>query len=86
MKNKYHNQEIPIIKVTELKSIDEQLNQVTMAIDNARRDAIIRVTGLSHAGIKIDIGRTHLLTKETWKDVIYKSVNEKIVVKSGDEK
>ncbi|MBE5946124.1 MAG: DUF342 domain-containing protein [Lachnospiraceae bacterium] len=75
-----------VIKVTELKSVDEQLNKVGAAIDSARRDALIEVTGLSHAGIKINIGRTHLITKETWKDVVYKSINEKIVVKSGDEK
>lgn len=75
-----------VIKVTELKSIDEKLSELEAIIDTARREAMIQVTGVSHSGIKINIGRTCLVAKETWKDVIYKSINEKIVVKSGDEK
>lgn len=75
-----------VIKVTELKSLDENLNQINESIDKARKEASIQITGVSHAGIKINIGRSCLISKDTWKDVVYKSINDTIVVQSGDEK
>lgn len=75
-----------VIKVTELKTLDENLAKINDAIDTARKDASIQITGVSHAGIKINIGRSTLVSKDTWKDVVYKSINESILAVSGDEK
>ncbi len=75
-----------VIKVTELKALDDTVAQLNEAIDTARRDAVVQVTGVSHAGIKVNIGRSCYISKDTWKDVVYKNINDNVVVQSGDDK
>lgn len=73
-----------IIEMTELKNLDMKISELNKAILTARKEAQIQITGISHAGIKINIGKNSFVPKETWKDVVYKNINDCIYAQSGE--
>lgn len=74
-----------VLEAAELKKLQDQHDALELEISTARKDAIIHITGVVYAGTKVCIGRSSLVTKESFKDVIYKSVNEEVVQTSGGE-
>ncbi len=74
-----------VIKASEKKHLDDEINTINAEIERARRQAKVRVTGVVYAGTQICIGRNTLLTRETWKDVTFFSKSDEIVVMAGGE-
>lgn len=74
-----------VIKAADLKSVDEEINIINSEIDTAKREAVVRVTGIAYAGIKIYMERDNYIEMDTCRDVVYKCINGSVVARPGEE-
>ena len=74
-----------VLKVTELRTLQDEYNILDNEIDTARREAKIHITGIAHNELKICIGRASYLAKEALKDIVYKNINDEIVLIPGSD-
>lgn len=74
-----------VLEAAELKKLQDEYNTLEAEVNLARTEAVVKITGIAYADTKICIGRSSLVTKESFKDVVYKVVNDEIVQLSGGE-
>ena len=74
-----------VLKVTELRTLQDEYNILDNEIDTARREAKIHITGIAHNELKICIGRASYLAKESLKDIVYRNINDEIVLIPGSD-
>ncbi len=66
------------------KTASDELSKLNYKINQARKNSFIHVTGISHAGVKICINECRYTVDESFKDVIYRCVNNEIVAEGGE--
>ncbi len=74
-----------VLLVADLKNSQEEYKGLTEAVNKAKQEARVRITGVSYGDVRITIGRGTLLTTEPLKDIVYKNVNDEIVSLPGSE-
>ena len=73
-----------VIAANKNKTSDE-LSLLNEEINNARKNACIHITGISHPGIKICIENNYYLVTEPFKDVVYKLQFGKVEAFGADD-
>lgn len=74
-----------IIKSTERKQITDELNDLHEEVERARREAVVRITGISYSGVLIHIGSNEYAERDSCRDVIYKMVGMEIAAVAGED-
>lgn len=67
-----------VIKATELKHIEDEMNEIITEIENAKKDATVTVHGIAHSGVRIYMGRDAFPVREDCRGVQYRLVGTDI--------
>lgn len=76
---------VKVMVATDRNKTSDELSRLNEEINNARKNACVHITGISHPGIKISIENNFYIVTEPFKDVIYKLQFGKVEAIGADD-
>lgn len=76
-----------VVLSTEEHKLREELTHLESEVRRAKQEAVVRVIGTVYSGVSVFVGGNPFTVKDPCKDVIFKIVNEQVVMRgSNDDK
>lgn len=74
-----------VVKSTERKQLTDEINLLNEEVENIKKEAVVKISGIAYAGIVIHIKNQEFTVKDSCKEVVFRLRGNEIVATADDK-